>query len=455
MNIRVKLTLQFIVLVSTMLAICFSSIYFFTSSYLDNRFYVRLKSKAVTAAELLINVQEVDAKLLKVIDKANKDILSQENIAIFNYKNQKLYRSNDSINFNITPQLLNKARLDKEVIIEENGLKIIGLPFNSPYNRVVVFAGAKDVYTEATLEALCYILVFLFILMVVVVGIAGWFFAGRALSPISLVVSQVNEIYPYALSNNRVKVENSKDEIGILAQTFNELLERTYSAFKQQRFFISNISHELRNPLARMYSQLEVTRFKERSQQEYKEVIDAVMVDLKDLTTLSNTLLELSKIENGYDDFLFEPHRIDELIWDAKQQLEKTYPEYIIEVDFLTELDHEGQLIVLLNPYLLKVAILNLMENACKFSTDSRVEVGISWNNEAIQIDFSNIGSGLAQDELERIFHTFYRSDKTAQKRGYGIGLALVKQIIKLHKGQITVPFHSLEKTTFRIQLLY
>lgn len=169
MNIRVKLTLQFIVLVSTMLAICFSSIYFFTSSYLDNRFYVRLKSKAVTAAELLINVQEVDAKLLKVIDKANKDILSQENIAIFNYKNQKLYRSNDSINFNITPQLLNKARLDKEVIIEENGLKIIGLPFNSPYNRVVVFAGAKDVYTEATLEALCYILVFLFILMVVVV----------------------------------------------------------------------------------------------------------------------------------------------------------------------------------------------------------------------------------------------------------------------------------------------
>ena len=120
--------------------------------------------------------------------------------------------------------------------------------------------------------------------------VAGWFYSGRALKPISDVVKKVEEISITSL-NLRVFEGNGKDEIGRLAKTFNNMLERLETSFGMQKNFIANASHELRTPLTSINGQLEVLMMKDRSTDDYKSALGSVLDDIKSLIDLSNRLL--------------------------------------------------------------------------------------------------------------------------------------------------------------------
>ncbi|MFC0184137.1 Signal transduction histidine kinase [Pseudarcicella hirudinis] len=454
MSIRTKLTIQFTLLVSAILVFSFLGIYFFANSFVENRFYNRLKFKAITAADLLMKVDEVDSKLLKVIANTNKDALYKENISIYNYKNEKIYKSSDSVVFHIDRALINKVRLEKELHFTQGEHRILGLYYVNEYNRLVVFAGAIDFYGGALTEDLKQILIGLFFFMVFGVAILGWLFAERALQPISKVISEVKSIYPQNLSR-RLSVVNENDEIGSLTTTFNQLLDRTETAFKQQRFFISNVSHELRNPLTRIIAQLEVNLLKERELSDYQRTMKSILSDAKELSQLSNTLLELSKVSGQQDAFLFSNVRIDETIWEARDHLLKIQPNYKIEVDFENELENEKQLCVLGNSYLLKVVITNLMENGCKFSDDNTVKIWLYFEKTKLRISFNNKGKEIDSEDIPHLFQPFFRSENNTETKGYGVGLSLVEKITKLHKGTIELGSSQAENISFVFTIPY
>jgi signal transduction histidine kinase len=441
MNIRTRLTLQFTLLVSGILLLTFITIYVFRASYVEEDFYGRLEKKALTTTELFVKVSEVDSALLKKIDRTNYDVFFNENLVIYDFQNREIYTSNDTTNYAITADLLNRIRLEKNVRFMDGSHKVIGILYNDFSNRknqVVTIIGAEDRWGDESLQSLLNILCWLYLFVVVVVAAAGWYFAGQALSPILRIITQVKLLFPNKLDQS-LTVENPNDEIGKLALTFNDLLGRLAEVFRLQNLFISNVSHELKNPLMRIWAQMDVAMLKERSGEEYRTLVMSVQEDIRELSQLAETLLELAKVNDEARRVIYGQVRIDEVLWDARTLLMSAEPTYLVTVDFSQDINNEEQLTVNGNPQLLKTAFVNLMENGCKFSDDAHVDVKVSFLPEAIHIDFQNTGDVIAPDEVKLIFQPFYRRDNTAKIKGYGVGLSLVERIIKLHGSTLSV----------------
>ncbi len=269
-------------------------------------------------------------------------------------------------------------------------------------------------------------------------ALAGWTFSWRALRPISNVMNDVDGILPQNL-HIRLDVPNQNDEIGRLTGTFNNLLDRIEAAFKMQKIFVANVSHELKNPLTKIRSQLEVSLLKQRNPEDYQKTISSVLEDINELAQLSNTLLEFAKISENQKELLTEQIRVDDLLLDCRITLLQTYHQYCVIFNFDNLPEDDTWLEMAASATLLKTAFLNLMENACKFSEDQTVTIHLNTSGTHISINFTDNGKGIPEEDKNLVFQPFYRSENTANIKGYGIGLSLVDRIVKLHNGTIKI----------------
>ena len=438
MQIRSRLTYQFTYLVSAILFVSYLIIYVFTQQNYKDKFYSRLRQKANTAAELLVNVNQVDSKLLRIIDRANRDILYRENIMAYDTCYERIYRSNDTINFHIDVNRVKEVLKRKEVRFGVEDLEILGTVFVTPEGRIVVFAGAVDQYSTDNEKDLKNILIALFLLFVFIVVISGWFFAGRAVNPISEVIKQVDLLSPKRLEQ-RLETSTSEDEIGKMVATINRLLERIENAFKLQKTFIANVSHELKNPLTKISSQLEVSLLNERKTDEYKQTIASVLEDTQDLAAITESLLELNKISISDYQASFQTIRVDEILWESRSLTLKLNSAYKVQINTQFMPDDEELLHMKGDEKLVLTAIKNLLENACKFSTHKTAHASIQTEGNWITIKVKNEGKGIPEADIPYIFQPFFRAENTASSKGYGIGLSLVERIVLLHNGQISV----------------
>jgi signal transduction histidine kinase len=284
---------------------------------------------------------------------------------------------------------------------------------------------------------------------IVVVLAAAWIYAGRALKPIAKVIQQADEITISSL-NLRLDEGNGKDEIAQLSKTFNFVLDRLESSFEIQKNFIANASHELRTPLTAITGQLEVTMLNERSTEEYKRTIQSVLDDIKNLNSLSNRLLLLAQTSQETLDAGTEPIRIDEILWQSKEDLLKRNSTNEIQIEFDKSLDDESKFMIKADEHLAKVAIYNLVENGCKYSQNHKVNVAVKAYKTHITLTFQNDGDILKED-LQKIFQPFHRGQNTQIISGHGIGLSLVERIVILLRGQMKV-MSSNGKVTFTIR---
>ena len=454
MQIRTRLTVQFSLLVSGILLVTFLAIYFFSYKNLTEDFYDRLKSKANAAARLLDGpVVVVSPDILKALEGSNTDRIYNQIILIYDEKNRLMYtNSADSYkSIHVSKYWLDEVRRVGEIRYTDGDSKVVALYTKLTYNRAVVLLGAQDEVGQVNLINLSKLLIGLFIGVTVIVAFAGWFFAKRALRPISRVMNEIEGILPQKL-DTRLEVPNQNDEIGRLTTTFNNLLDRIETAFQMQKIFVANVSHELKNPLTKIRSQLEVSALKERTVSEYQLTIHSVLEDIQELAQLSNTLLELAKVSEDRGDLLTEIVRVDDLIWDCRASL--THANHKCSILFnLDELPEDDTWLEISgNSTLLKTAFLNLMDNACKFSEDHTVRVTLLASEKKISVEFSDTGKGIPVEDRALVFQPFYRSENTANVKGYGIGLSLVERIVKLHNGQVGIRPNQPRGTTFNLE---
>ena len=451
MQIRSRLTYQFTYLVSAILFVSYFVIYVFSQQNYKDKFYSRLRQKANTAAELLVNVNQVDSKLLGIINRANRDILYRENIMAYDTCHERIYRSNDTINFHIDVDRVKEVFKKKEVRFELNELEVLGTVFVTPEGQIVVFAGAEDQYSAENAKDLKNILIALFLLFVFIVVISGWFFAGRAIKPISEVIKQVDQLSPKSLEQ-RLKTGDSEDEIGKMVLTINRLLERIENAFKLQKTFIANVSHELKNPLTKISSQLEVSLLNERKIDDYKQTIASVLEDTQDLAAITESLLELNKISISDYQASFSILRIDEIMWESRSLTQKLNSAYKVIIDTQFMPDNEDLLQIKGDEKLVLTALKNLIENGCKFSTNKQAHVSLQIIEQTIEIKIKNEGKGIPEADIPYIFQPFFRAENTAASKGYGIGLSLVERIVNLHQGSISVESEQNGWTEFTVK---
>jgi signal transduction histidine kinase len=438
MQIRTKLTLQFTLLVSAILLLAFYSVYFFWSQRTEEAFFKRLRERAITSAILLLKVEQVDSALLKTIDLSKHDVLYRENISIFNESNKEIYTNYDSVLSIQSSKLFNSIRTQGEVIFKKGDFDVVGVPFTDQGQRYVLIAEAVDRDGHLRMNSLRKLLAVLFTLMIAIVAGAGWVYAGRALQPIKEIMDEVQSISTANLGR-RLHGAEKPDEIGKLISIFNSLLSRIENAFTLQKTFVSNVSHELKNPLTKITSQLEVTLLNDRRAEEYREIIKSVLEDIKELNQLSTSLLDLASLSQEHVSFAKQRVRIDEILWEVRESVQALNLEYKVDVHTVEMPDNEEDLYLDANPYLLKTALQNLIENACKFSNDKMATVSLICSKAELEIRIFDNGPGIAKQDLHNIFEPFYRANNTSRIRGHGIGLSLSQRIIMTHNGVVDI----------------
>jgi signal transduction histidine kinase len=452
MQIRNKLTYQFVGIVASVLLLATLTIFVLFAEFRERDFYLRLNEKAVATAKLLVDENDVDAALLKLIDKNLRGVLPQEKVIIFDSSGKEIYNTDDEKIIIVSNELLTEIRLQNEVHLKQNEFEMLGLNYTYNNNKYIIVAAAVDIYGLRKLKFLSIVLVIVFVISIAAVYFSGWIYSGRALQPISKVVSEVDRISVNNL-NARVDEGNGQDEIAQLAKTFNKMLERIEAAFNAQRSFVGNASHELRNPLSVLRGQLEVALLKDRKTEDYKKTMESLLEDINHLTIISNRLLSLAQV-SGVG--LIDPKneiRIDDLLLEVRSELIESIPEYTVNVSFESVLENEDSLLFYGNERLLKIAFFNLMENACKYSPDHSCLVDIGAEGKNIVIHFSDKGVGIPAEDLKNIFEPFYRAKNVLDRKGHGIGLSLVDKIVKLHSGSIEVDSTEKRGSVFTVKL--
>jgi signal transduction histidine kinase len=434
MQIRTRLALQFLLLGGIIMIIASIAIYFSSASFRKEDFYNRLWNKARSTANLLFNASKVDANRVLGIEKNNIASLQNEKIIIINFNNDVVYSSDEKKEIEIRNNILERVRLGYKVYYKQYPFEVIGTLYFTTYDRFVIIAAAVDTEGSARLGKLEIILIIVCLISLLLFFIAGWFYSGRALKPISDVVKKVEDISITSL-NLRVVEGNGTDEIGRLAKTFNKMLERLETSFAMQKDFIANASHELRTPLTSINGQLEVLIMKDRSTAEYKSALASVLDDIKSLIDLSNRLLLIARTSAEGPVNLNNKIRIDEILWQVQEEMKKFNNDYHINISMDNSLTDSDQMIVIGDGYLLKVAVSNIIENACKFSPDHTVNIKFQHIEKWIEVVFTDSGIGISEEDLLKIFEPFYRGANTISISGTGIGLPLVNQIIKNHNG--------------------
>lgn len=430
MQIRAKLTFTFLFSTALLLGFAFLLIYYFSLQSQRTDFREQLYKKAATTANLLIGVKEVDSTLLKIIDQNKRDIYSFENISIFDEKGKELYTNNDSLHFNqfVPTFRQNLKRLYEDSFIEfyANDIEIVGGILEFKGDKYAFMAGARDASGLLFLKSLKRTLIYVYLSILCITSFVGWIYAGRALKPINRLINEMNKISASNLSE-RLKSPGNKDEIARLINTFNGLLARLQQSFNDQRSFISYASHELKNPLASINTQIDVTLLNVRNSDEYMSTLQFIKEDIHRLKEITDQLLLLSKITTESEQSNQQDIRVDELVIEIKNHLQLKYPEAKINLIF-TLPESERKLIIQGNKVLVRSAIDNLVENGIKYSTDNTVNIELS-ADQAPVVEISNVSDALDQDELTRIFEPFYRSRSSRSQKGYGLGLAIVKRI--------------------------
>jgi signal transduction histidine kinase len=449
MQIRVRLTLQFILIAAGILAAAFLYVYIQFKLNLKEEFYDNLQSRAVLIADIVAGnkTDEQEFRLPGPSSLSGHIIDYPENISIYSMQERRLYMLNPAPD-HIPSSTFQEIRKTGTCHFTNGKYSALGLLYHNRVGAQYVVI-AESVFDQMPLHSLIRILLIVFLLSIALVATGGWFFSRQALSPVSAIMNQVDALLPADLSQ-RLKTDNQGDELSRLVITFNKLLDRIHQAFSHQKAFLSNISHELKNPLNVMVSQIEVTLDKERSQEEYQHTLSSVLADVKELNDVAEKLMQMAQINADESAIRFQPIRIDELIWQSKENLVKTHPDYRISFDVISLPEQEDHLLVSGNEQLLKTAIINLMENGCKFSPDHAVRVSLSFDGqEKCSVKIEDHGPGIPENELPMIFEPFYRSPKTSSIKGSGIGLSLVNAILRLHRIDIQVESQTGFGTTF------
>ena len=428
------------------------AVYFSSAGFRKEDFYNRLRNKANSTAKLLLGANEIDPNRVQSIEKDYPVKLQNEKIIILNFRNDTLFSSDENGEIKIRNEILERIRLFERVTYKQDSYEVIGTLYTAKLDRFVVIAAATDIEGFLHLEKLKIILTVVCLISLLLFFIAGWFYSGRALKPISDVIKKVEEISITSL-NLRVFEGNGTDEIGRLAKTFNKMLERLETSFAIQKDFIANASHELRTPLTSINGQLEVLMMKDRSTAEYRSALGSILDDIKSLIDLLNRLLLIARTSAESPLNLNKKIRIDEILWQVQEEMKRFNNEFRINISLDNSLTDSDQMLVVGDEYLLKVAISNIIDNACKYSSDQAVNIKVEHSGKWIEVVFEDRGIGISEEDIQKVFDPFYRGTNTISTPGSGIGLPLVNQIIKNHNGIIQLSSHIGKGTSVIVRL--
>ena len=452
MKIRNQLALQFALIIGILLFGSFSSIYYLLRQYIRQDFSKQLFERLSTTAVLFLEADEVKpAIIVRARKKFMQERVPHEIIGIYDRNGNAIYLTHPTDVF--SPDLLSHLLHRPRLTTLADNQQIAGITYHDNQGDFRVLIAADDIDGKQQLTYLLQIMAGILLLGLGLSAGLGRWFAHRFLDPVSKIVHHAQLIGASDL-HLRVPMGPNQDELSELATTFNQMLDRLEISFAQQQSFVTNASHELRTPLTVMIGEMETTLSRSRAENVYYETLNSTLTEARKLNDIISSLLQIAQLnaeqtmQHGVGNV-----RLDEVLYEACEEIRLIDPANIIYLSIEDLPESQDQLIIPGDQPLFRRALINLLENACKFSDRHPVKCMLGYNGNKLHIAIIDQGIGIAADELPYIQQTFYRASNAHEFHGYGIGLALAVRILHLHSADIQIESVVGLGTTIRISL--
>ena len=278
-------------------------------------------------------------------------------------------------------------------------------------------------------------------------GVITFFISGHALKPLCDFSKKIEEVQAQNLSDSRIE-ENKFSELNQLSVSYNKMLERLSEAFKLQRQFTANAAHELRTPLAVMQLQIDLYNSSKHPNNDTsaQQTISMITEQTERLSKMVRTLLDMSELQTIARD---EEIAISALVEEVLADLDPLAQEKGINL-----IEKCDNVLLMGSDILIYRLVYNLVENAIKYNfSGGTVTVNATQQNSQLHLTVEDTGNGIPEELKERIFEPFFRLDKSRSRElgGVGLGLALVREIVRVHNGSILVKNNANSGTTFEV----
>ncbi len=443
MKLRDRLSIYSVLIFSVIILTVSIIIYFAFYSTMEKKEIKALESKSLLAAIYYLEQDELSSSEHENIKSQLLKTISRKDIAIYSITNDKVNGEMQQ-NISISDQFLEVVRKKNEASFHTDDYFYQGIFYKDNQGDFVVVVRESKTEFNDQISLLLQILIIVSVIGLAIIYIFSQYLGYIAYQPITHFITQIKNRNGINF-NEPIVLAHSYTEIKELSTTYNRFINQISETFSVQKNFIDYVSHELRTPITALMGTLEVTKQKDRTTQEYQEVLN----QLKQYTSdLQETIDQMMLLSGAKTNFELSPIRIDEVIWELVEN-QIVYHQADIKIDL--DVENDQLLTINGNNQLLNVAIGNLISNAIKYSDNQQIQIQFSTLNNGLILQIIDSGIGIDADELPQIRQNFYRGKNTSNYQGKGIGLSMADIIFKIHHIELEILANQPKGTIMRL----
>lgn len=445
MSLKRKIALNISIAFSLLFGLVLAVVYVSFNDFRKDEFEERFKRRLEFTSNFISKSKNFQEEAPIFFNENSDNILLNETILIFNAQKELIYSTIKDKKISWDNQLLIELDSKKVIYSEHTTPEIYAALRNINGQNYYILTSAYDTNGKSKLDYLKYLLISAYILSTLLIGFFSYYFMGKFLRPLEKLNQEISEVNVHKLTN-KVATRESNDEINILAKSFNTMITRLNDVFQSQKDFTASASHEIRTPLTRMAFRLEnLIKLQEHSP-EMLASLRYLQQDVYQLSDLTNSLLLLTRFDKENIQTIFEEVRIDEIIFESFERVEKSYPK--LKMDFLIDENTSDEALLTIKGIrsLLDIIFINLFKNAAIYSHNAEVTVLIKEQREQLMVDVISHGESISEQEQSKLFEAFSRGSNAQNISGSGLGLRIVKRIVEYHNAEIY--YHSPKENT-------
>lgn len=444
-------TVLTIVLIFVVYTLIFTGyIYYSFSNFAFEDFYKRLDLRAGTIATMKLGEPEESLKVKETYDNFLENLPKQKYYILAVQNDQIVGEIPEEVPSKVVKNTLKNSTFN----YNDADLFYSGLIYeDTKKQKYVVVVSAENYFYSHHIIYLRNLLITSLLFSLLLIFVISHFVLRTLIRPVKSIIKEVNKIGSENL-HLRLEVSDAKhkDPISELKYTFNDMLNRIETSFETQKNFISNASHELNTPLTSIIGEADLILSKERSIPEYEKALSNILLEAEKLEEKTKALLFLARTGYTENTKRFDKVRVDELLMEVQQNLSRVNKNLKIKMDFSLLPESPEKLKIKGNEQLLHLAISNIISNASKYSDNKEIYLALGATEQSVVIIIKDKGIGIPESDMPYIFDPYFRASNTFNYEGYGIGLPLSRNIIKMHNGELLIK--SVEKSGTTVQII-